>query len=270
MMDISTLQATPDAGFEVHIPIFEGPLELLLRLIEKNELDITKIALAQVTDAFLEHVDQLRATMQIERIADFLSVAAKLIWIKSRALLPKPPVSPRSVDDEDDIGDELIRQLRAYRQYKEAAQWLRERDGQGLRAYVRLSTEPGHRRVTLDISNLSIEALREAAEATLFPSELPRPEAAIQRPRISISHQIQLIRERLRHWTRMTFHRLLSPRPSRLEAAVTLQAVLELMKQHVVTAHQEELFGEITIEARVPADQISLSGSLMEEATPAG
>jgi len=270
MSESQTLQALPDAGFQVHIPVFEGPLDLLLRLIEKNELDITKVALAQVTDAFLEHVEHLRATMQIEQIADFLSVAAKLILIKSRALLPKPPAAAKAVDDdEDDVGDELIRQLRAYRQYKEAAEWLRERDHHALRAYVRLSAEPRPRHVELDLSGVTLAALRDAAESVLFPSELPRPEGAIQRQRLSIVQQIQLIRERLRHWTRTTFHRLLSQRPSRLEAAVTLQAVLELMKQQVVAAHQEEIFGDITIEARVPADQITLSGQSLQEATPA-
>ena len=89
-------------------PVFQGPLALLLHLIEKNELDITKIALAQVTDAFLTYVDAMRDTMDITVVAEFLSVAARLIWIKSRALLPKPPASAKEQLNEQDVGDEFV------------------------------------------------------------------------------------------------------------------------------------------------------------------
>ncbi|MGC9348070.1 MAG: segregation and condensation protein A [Anaerolineae bacterium] len=242
-----TLQSTLSTTYEVHIPVFEGPLDLLLQLIEKNELDITKVALAQVTDQFLDYVDRMRGDGQIEILADFLAVAAKLLWIKSKALLPKPPASAQETEDEDDVGDELVRQLRAYRQYKEAAGWLRERDHKQLRSYVRAGLSPRPKRVTLDLSNVTIEGLRQAAETALFPTDKPRPEGALQKPRISIVQQIGLIRERLKRWTRITFQQLLSHKPTRLEAVVTLQAVLELMKQKAVVAHQERLFGDITI-----------------------
>ncbi|MCJ7550001.1 MAG: segregation/condensation protein A, partial [Anaerolineae bacterium] len=135
MPDAKIIHTTQESAYEVHTPVFEGPLALLLRLIEKKELDITKVALAQVTDEFLAHVERMRANMQIEIVAEFLSVAAKLLWIKSRALLPKLPSSANPDEQEDDTGDELIRQLRAYRQFKEAAGWLRQRDHEGLRDY---------------------------------------------------------------------------------------------------------------------------------------
>lgn len=248
MGQFQALQSTQQSAYEVHISVFDGPLALLLQLIEKNELDITKVALAQVTDAFMDEVDRMRADMAIEVVADFLAVAAKLLWIKSRALLPKSPISRAAKDSEDDIGDELIRQLRAYRQYKDAAAWLRERDQNDLRAYVRGHLIPRPTRVTLDVSNLTVAALRAAAETALFPSDTPRPEGAIQKPRLSILDQVKLIRERFQHWTHLTFQRLLSQTPSRLEAVVTLQAILELMKQQAVAAKQENLFGDITIE----------------------
>ncbi len=250
--------------YEVSTPVFEGPLELLLHLIEKNELDITKVALAKVTDEFLARVNALREQMQIEVIADFLAVAARLLWIKSRALLPKPPESARLARDEEDIGDELVRQLRAYRQYKEAAQWLRERDAAGLRAYVRVGGAPTPpRRFRLDLSGVSVAELRAAAQAVLFPIEGPQPQEAIQRPRISIVQQIRLIRQRLMQWAAssaqavaVTYRTLLSPRPTRVEAVVTLQAILELIKQCVVQARQPQPFGDIVIEALVPPEEI--------------
>ena len=268
MTDIHSLQQGAQNGYEVHTPIFDGPLGLLLRLIEKNELDITKVALAKVTDEFMEQVDHMRATMQIEVIAEFLFVAAKLLWIKSRALLPKPPASARAAEDEDDVGDELIRQLRAYQQYKGAASWLRGRDGSGLRSYVRAGYLPRPTRITLDIGDIDLGDLHEAAQMALLPTEAPRPERAIQRVRISISQQIALIRKRLERWVRVSFRRLLSDAPSRLEAVVTLQAVLELIKQQAVSAQQEELFGDITIQALVPLHQMTMTGQT-SDGTPA-
>lgn len=261
MTTISVLRPAAQTNYEVHIPAFEGPLGLLLQLIEKNELDITKVALAQVTDEFMERVEQMRTHMQIEVVADFLAVAAKLLWIKSKALLPRPPASAKMLDDEDDVGDELIRQLRAYRQFKEAAAWLRERDGNDLRSYIRVDHRSRPKRITIDLGGTTVEELYEVAHSALFPTDVPRPEGAIQRPRISIVQQVELIRKRLTHWAQVTFNRLLSRSPSRLEAVVTLQAILELMKQRAVVAYQEGLFGDITIEAIVPPEQIGFTGT---------
>jgi segregation and condensation protein A len=265
MVGIQTLQNPDHADYEVHTPVFEGPLALLLRLIEKNELDITKVALAQVTDEFLAHVDRMRADQQIETIADFLFVAAKLLWIKSKALLPKPPAAAKEALDEEDVGDELLRQLRAYRQFKEAAGWLRDRDHQGLRTYVVALPPPRARRITMDLSDVRPEDLRVVAEALLFPDESPRPEGAIQRPRISIVQQISLIRKRLMAWSQITFRRLLGKQPSRLEAVVTLQAILELIKQRAVNATQTEMFGDITIKALIAPEQITAPGQGVED-----
>lgn len=264
MTELNALHVASQRSYEVHTPVFEGPLALLLRLIEKKELDITNVALAQVTDDFMDHVDRLRANMEIESIADFLTVAAKLLWIKSQALLPKPPASTAEEDTEDDIGDELIRQLRAYRQYRDAAAWLRERDEAGRRSYVRARYPARPKHVSVDLSQITLASLRHAAEEALFPTQMPRPEDAIQRPRLSIVQQISLIHRRLKRWTRVSFQRLLSDAPSRVEVVVTLQAVLELMKQQVIAARQEELFGDITIQAVVPLDQRSMPGTGQE------
>jgi segregation and condensation protein A len=198
-------------------------------------------------------------------VADFLAVAARLLWIKSRALLPKPPASAMFCQQEEDPGDELVRQLRAYRQYKMAAQWLRERDASEHRAYVHIAPPSRPQQITLDLSDVTLKALRVAAEAVLFPSEAPRPQEAIQRPRISITQQIRLIRRRLIEWTHTTYSRLLSKAPTRVEAVVTLQAVLELVKQCAIQARQEQLFGDIVIEALIPPDQIPEPAAVSEE-----
>ena len=258
------IQLESSASFEVHTPIFEGPLALLLHLIEKNELDITKVALAQVTDEFLAYVDSMRDRMDIAVVADFLSVAARLLWIKSRALLPKPPESAKVQTDDDDIGDELIRQLRAYRQYKQAAAWLAERDDHALRSYIHIGPPPRPQKIQLDLTGVTLDRLLTTALTLLFPIEGPRPEEAIQRVRISITQQIAVIRQNLMRLARVTFKHLLSRKPTRVEAAVTLQAILELIKQRTVEAQQEELFGDITIKATVPPEDIAEASPTLE------
>jgi segregation and condensation protein A len=265
MAETQTLRQAVTSDYEVHTPIFEGPLALLLRLIEKNELDITKVALAKVTDEFMARVDQMRGSQQIEMIADFLAVAAKLLWIKSKALLPAPPESANPEDEEEDVGDELVRQLRTYRMFKEAAQWLRERDHRALRSYVSIAPKPRPKEFHVDIGDATPDTLRALAQAQLFPSDQPQPEDAIQRPRISIVQQIKLIQQRLIRWSRVIFHHLFDAETTRLEAVVTLQAVLELVKQSAVKVSQPTLFGEIVIEALIPPEEISFRQTSSEE-----
>jgi segregation and condensation protein A len=177
--------------------------------------------------------------------------------------LPKPPESAKQHLDEQDVGDELIRQLRAYRQYKQAASWLKERDQQDLRSYIHIGPPPRPQKLSLDITGVTLEMLCETALALIYPVEGPRPEEAIQRPRITIKQQINIIRQNLMKLVRVTFQHLLSHKPTRVEAAVTLQAILELIKQRTVQAQQQELFGDITIEATVPPEEIAaVNGSI--------
>ncbi len=244
-------------GYEVHTPIYEGPLELLLRLIEKEELDITQVALAQVTDEFLAHLEALRGHVELDVVAEFMVVAARLLWIKSRVLLPRPPQAVAESAEEGDEGDQLVQQLRTYRQFKEAAQTLRQRDTAGLHSYVQVGPPPRPQRLTLDLTGLTLAQLRTTAEALLYPGELPQPQAAVQRLRYSIVTQIRLVRERLLRQAQVMFHLLLSQAPTRLEKVVTLQAVLELIKQQAVAARQERLFGEILIAPLVAPETIA-------------
>ena len=101
-----------DETYQVRLSLFEGPLDLLLHLIEREELDITKISLAQVTDQYLAYISQLEE-LHPETLADFLVVAARLLLIKSQILLPRPEAQPLAVDEEDP-GEALARQLREY------------------------------------------------------------------------------------------------------------------------------------------------------------
>lgn len=231
-------------NYTVNTPVYEGPLDLLLQLIERAELDITRLALAQVTDQYLAYLRALQ-----ERAADevsaFLIIAARLIQIKSEALLPRPPQRPVG---EEDPGEALARQLRLYKRFKEVAAGLEQREAAGLRTYLRLAPPP---RVegALDLSGLSLQDLVEAARR-IFQRVDRRPplSVVVAAPRVTIRDKISLIAQVLRQVGRTTFRSLLRRRASRVDIVVTFLALLELIKRSLVQVRQEALFADIEIE----------------------
>ena len=241
--------ATPTAshqmgGYTVHIPVYEGPLDLLLDLIERAELDITSVSLAQVTDQYLSYVHALQQ-VSADEISAFLVIAARLIQIKSEALLPRPPVREPG---ETDPAEDLARQLRIYKRFKQIATWLGKREEQGLRSYLRIAPPPKVEG-RLDLTGLTIADLLDAAEAVLAAE----PERAslgtvISAPKVTIREKIALITHSLQSGERTSFRALLGSGHTRLEVVVTFLALLELVKRYRVLAQQQALFGDIDIE----------------------
>ncbi len=229
--------------YSISLPVFTGPLDLLLQLVEREQLEITAVSLSQVTDQFLAAVRNLEA-LHLPDIADFLVVAARLIYIKSQALLPRPPNLGPS---EEDAGEDLARQLIAYRKYKEIAGLLHERELQGLRTYLRLAPPPKVE-PRLDLSNVQPKDLLEAVRRALaLQAEGPPVSSVVAPSTVSIRDRIQLIGRRLRTSGRVSFYELLAAADTRVEIIVTFLAVLELIKQRRVTAIQERTFGDIEI-----------------------
>jgi segregation and condensation protein A len=228
--------------------VFEGPLDLLLHLIERAELDITKLALAQVTDQYLEHMHRLPELMA-EEVSAFLVIAAKLLLIKSEALLPRPPVRE---EGEEDPGEALARQLMIYRRYRKIAELLENRETNGYRSFLRL-VPPTRVEGTLDLSDVSLSDLVNSAQNILFKvDDRLELKSVVSPPVITIRQKINLIKQNLIQTGRFTFRNLLSTKPSRIEIVVSFLAVLELIKRHLVNARQQTLFGDIEIE---PSDQ---------------
>jgi len=229
--------------YTVTIPVFEGPLDLLLQLIERAELDITVVSIAQVTDQFLAHIRKM--VVPADEISAFLVMAARLIQIKSEALLPRPPSRPPG---EEDPGEELARQLRIYKRFKEVAAWLEDRETRHLRTYLRVATPPnveGH----LDLSGITLQDLADALQQA-FASEREKASlnTVIAAPRITIRQKIASITDLLSRNSITNFKALLDEEPSRLDLVVTFLALLELVKRYRVVARQDALFGEIQIE----------------------
>jgi segregation and condensation protein A len=243
--------------YEVKLAVFEGPLDLLLHLIEREELDITKVSLAQVTDQYLEYISLLEE-LNAEALADFLVIAARLLLIKSAMLLPRPP-GAADEEEEEDVGDELARQLIEYKKFKEAALGLRQREETGLRAYVRVAPPPkldrpfgrklgdGQGR-PLDLEDLSLADLVEAVQRALDARLTPPSVSEVVTPfTVTVAEKMALIKEKLKRHKPVSFNRLLDQATSRAEIIVTLMAVLELIKLKGIIVQQERLFGEIII-----------------------
>jgi len=230
--------------YTVHTPVYEGPLDLLLDLIERAELDITSVSLAAVTDQYLasiKGIEQLNA----DEISAFIVIAAKLLQIKSEALLPRPPAHAAS---EEDLGRSLVDQLKLYKRYKEIGLWMNERQQADLRTYLRVAPPPKVE-PKLNLTNLTLEKLVAAAEEAFAKDRNKQPLGVIiAAPRVTIREKIELITKLMKEVEHSTFRALLQPGASRLEIVVTFLAMLELVKRYHIHANQPELFSDIEID----------------------
>ena len=230
-------------SYTIQLPVYEGPLDLLLELIEQAELDITKVALAKVTDQYLAYLKRI-PDHKLDDLVSFLLVAARLLQIKSEALLPR---SPALEPGEEDMGDALARQLIAYKKYKQVATHLADRSSTGLRTYLRLSSTPALES-KLDMSGVNLGDLRRAfMDALAAAPTTPEPGKVVVAQRIRVRDRIQIIVEALRNAGRTTFQKIFKQTKSKLEVIVSFLALLELIKQEMVDVKQDTLFGEIEV-----------------------
>lgn len=260
-----------NGSFQVRLDVFEGPLDLLLKLIERKQLDISKIALAEVTHAFLRYLEA-HPNMPPAPMASFVWVASKLILIKSQMLLPRPPL-PRSDDEEEDLGDELVRRLEAYKQVKEAAKWLRAREEAGLRSYERPAlldasqsalrglvlrppfaqgNETSMGELGTGLEGVTLTKLVKLVQRRM-QLELPvgPPRGTVTRGHvITVAEKVVHLRARLSHLKEggripLGSEFVMAAALSRTEVAVLFLAVLEIVRRKYGSAEQDELFGEI-------------------------
>ncbi len=233
--------------YEFRLPEFEGPLDLLLQVIEHRELDVTRVSLAAVADQYLALI-ATPGLIDLSVLADYLIMAARLILIKSRLLLPQPE-SPAPEGGEDS-GEALARQLREYQKFKRAAAFLRDREQQGLRAYPRFAPPPRPQPTKWHIEGVSADDLIQALQRVLR-TRPALPQGTLQVPlTVSINQKIQTIIDLTLRRARVRFSRLLNEAETRIDVIVTFLAVLELIKRRQIHAQQERLFGEIVLVRR--------------------
>jgi segregation and condensation protein A len=232
-------------NYIVTTEVFEGPLDLLLDLIEKAQLDITRLALAQVTDQYLTYLHSI-SDQNAAEVSAFLVIAAKLIQIKSEALLPRPP--EREVGEEDP-GESLAHQLINYRKYKRAAEWLMQRSEAHLKTYLRLASTPksaGKFNMTgINLTDLVLAALSVFVEK----NGIPLINTLVSLPKVTIRDKIIIILASLHQKGMESFRSLLNNNLNRLDAIVTFLAILELSKRGIILVRQDSLFADILIQA---------------------
>jgi segregation and condensation protein A len=230
---------------DVKTPIFEGPLELLLALAEREEVDIFKVSLAKVTDAYLGEI-AAREIADPEEMAEFLWMAARLLLLKSIRLLPGEPPT----DEETELlgwEDEVRQRLEEYRAYKEMAGELMERAEQETFAFPPPArpVEAGGQEEALDVDFLV------AAFNSVLARIPPRP-LVVHGRTWTLQEKIDTITGRLRNGP-IELVELILESADRLEAVVTFVAVLELLRRGLIRVRQKERFGPIHVEAREPS-----------------
>lgn len=227
--------------YPVKIEKFEGPLDLLLRLIERDEMDITEVSLVRVTDQYIAHLEEL-AEIPPEELADFLVVGAKLLYIKSKHLLPLLAWQ----DDEED--SDLERRLKMYREYVEAGRRIEELIGMRRYTFVR-EKAPVSEMGFVPPSGFTGEKMSEMYRQILSRLEpvVKTPEAVVLRT-VSIHEKIGHIKSFLNKYRKFSFRRLLEKAESRNEVVVSFLALLELIKERRLAVTQEDNFHEIELE----------------------
>lgn len=236
----------------VQLEVFEGPLDLLLHLIKKNEVSITDVPIATITEQYLSTLE-LMQSLNLDVAGEFLVMAATLIHIKSRMLLP-PGEDDDEAEEEGDPKEELIRRLLEYQRFKEAAEELEQREILRRDVFVRRSEVP------VDVGEVGFEglslfdlisALRHVLER--FPEERVH-EVTLEK--ISVREKMNFLLDDLHRRGKVIFQSLFEGADSRMEVVVTFLAMLELVKIRAIRVRQEERVGPIVIELAAPLGEI--------------
>jgi segregation and condensation protein A len=243
----------PTLRFTVRLDNFSGPFDLLLQLISRHELDVTEVALHQVTDDFIEHTKALAASGEdadLNEITEFLVIAATLLDLKAARLLPGA-----DVDDVEDLAllearDLLFARLLQYRAYKQAAGLFVELEASAMRRYPRsVALEDRYAELLPEVM-LGMDAQRfaELAASVFRPKPLPTVSLDHLHERVvSVPEHMALLRERLIALGRASFHELTSDCAEPLLVVARFLAVLELHKESSVHLDQEQAFGELMV-----------------------
>ena len=232
--------------YRVHIKQFDGPLDLLLHLVEKAELDIRDIFVSEITAEFLGYMDQLDE-LDLDQASEFLTVAATLVYAKSRSLFPP---EPKAEEEEEDPAEQLIRRLREYKAFKEASETMR-----GLREQAALMRTKAPEEFPLPpkeiiLKNTTAQRLFEAMLAAL-----ERVDAGEKKPLVhSVKKDVytirtctRRIRDRLTLSGGRTDFKTLIEGAERMEIIVTFMSLLEMMSAGEIRAEQKKHFGDISI-----------------------
>ena len=237
-----------ETDYKVKLEIFEGPLDLLLYLIKRDEIDIYDISIERITRQYLEYLQAFKE-LKIDIAGEFIVMAANLIYLKSRSLLPLDQQPPEEDAEEDDPRWDLIRQLIEYKKFKEAAAQLHDRALEQERIFTRDGGGPPVSDEPLPLHEVGIFQLIHAFQEVIKRVEAREDLGEIFAERFSVSDKIEKILQRVGNGTLVRFSELFGQITSRVEIVVTFLALLELIRLNQVRALQRKMFDEIEIAA---------------------
>jgi segregation and condensation protein A len=237
-----------ESDYKVKLEIFEGPLDLLLYLIKRDEIDIYDISIERITGQYLEYLQAFKE-LDIDLAGEFVVMAANLIYLKSRSLLPADQQPPDEDAEEDDPRWDLIRQLIEYKKFKEAAAQLHARALEQERIFTRDGGSQGADAAPLRLGDVGIFQLINAFQNVIKRVEAREDWREIFGEHFTVSDKIDIILQRVSGGGRLRFSDLFGAIASRVEIVVTFLALLELIRLKQVRATQANPFDEIEIAA---------------------
>jgi len=237
-----------ETDYKVKLEVFEGPLDLLLYLIKRDEIDIYDISIERITRQYLEYLQAFKE-LKIDIAGEFVVMAANLIYLKSRSLLPLDQQPPEEDAEEDDPRWDLIRQLIEYKKFNEAAAQLHDRALDQERIFTRDGGIVVIADAPLPLHEVGIFQLIHAFQEVIKRVDAREDLQEIFGERFSVSDKIEKILERVGGGTPVRFSELFGQIVSRLEIVVTFLALLELIRLNQVRALQRKMFDEIEIAA---------------------
>lgn len=253
--------AEADADFVLRLPTFEGPLDLLLHLIERQELDISDLSVLAVAEQYLVYL-RSGEQISISALATFVARGARLLLLKSRALLPSEGAEDAGRDEDGDAAG-LVAALQEYRRYKRAADHLRRLEDAHRTAYRR-EAEPPQTQLPTGLDSVTLDTLAGLFRQALERLPEPEEQAEIARDPVRLADRVALLTAALERDDSISFRELVARAGTRMEVIVDFLAVLELIKARFLETRQSDAFGDIElvrIEGASPPTPEQLTGA---------
>jgi len=236
------MAVTEARDYEVQLPNFEGPMDLLLYLIKKNEIDVYDIPIAFILDEYMKYIDMMKV-LNLNTIGEFLVLAAHLLYLKSRMLIPAVKIEDNEIEDPR---NDLVQKLLEYEQFKTAANELGNRESYYSAQYESANPSEGFEKKEELLLKISVFDLIKAFEGILKRTSDPAVKEILV-SRISISDKISQIMEILEEKDSVTLNNIFFEINEKIEMVITFLALLELIRLKLVRVEQEKQFGDITI-----------------------
>lgn len=226
--------------YKIKIPVFEGPFDLLLHLIKEAKIDIYDIPIALITGQYLQYIEMMKE-LNLDIAGDFLVMAATLIQIKSRMLLPPDEEAP--LEEQEDPRLELVQQLLEYQKFKEAASNLREREEEWKKVFLKEPLSDENEELYLvDVNLFDLMSTFKKLLDTVSPDIV-----TITKETLTVKDRMSIIMEMIEGQEAIRFEEFFGGSKTRIQLIITFVALLELIRLGLVKAYQEKEFGNIWI-----------------------